>query len=100
MILAKSAETTQRELLFNSGHLLKQEDLLILAKKEIAAVWVKDAEDLTIYEQLNDANRKNVDNMLHAIFRFNRESRHPLMHYMLNYRREELARELQLRNKL
>lgn len=100
MILAKSAESANRELYFSPGHVLKAEDLLNLAKREIFAIWVKDSEDLTTYEQLTDANRKNVDNMLHAIFRFNRESRHPLMHYMLNYRKEELARELQQRNKI
>lgn len=100
MILAKSAESPNRELLFNAGHILSHEDLLHLAKKEVFAVWIKESEDLSTYEQLSDANRKNVDSMLQAIFRFNKDSRHPLMHFMLAYRREELARELQQRSKL
>lgn len=100
MVLAKEAESPNREILFPIGHFLKHEDLKILAGKDVLGLWVKDSEDLNAYEQLSEAQRKNVDNMLAAVFRFNKESRHPLIHYMYAHRKEELSRELKLRAKL
>lgn len=98
MILAKDAENAGGQVLLQAGQRVSADDLVAFAQKEVYAVWCKESDELTAFEKLGDAQRRSVENMLQALFKYNRESRHPLLHYMVAIRREELALEFSNRS--
>ncbi len=98
MVLAKDISNDQG-VIFAAGTKLMDAQILHLKQSFAGFVWVKEEHELACFDRLNEQGRKSVDNMLQAIFRYNKDSRHPLVHYMLAIRREELAKEYLERRK-